>query len=264
MRIASKLAALLGVISLCASIASGARADALDDIISRGTIRIAIDVSAPPFGFQNEEMQPDGADVAAAKLLASDLGVKLDVVPVMSSNRLPYLQSGRTDLTMSTLAISPERAKAIDFSSPYGIIRSVVLAPKSVEIKSPQDLLGKKISVARGTTNETDVVNAAPPGTEVIRFDDEAGAMNALATGQVDAYAVGEPLGAPLIKRYPHKGFETKLVMRVNYLAIGVRRGQTGLLQWLNTFVYFHMQNGDLPKIYKKYIGTDLPPLPPL
>jgi polar amino acid transport system substrate-binding protein len=264
MRISRILSIGLATIAASLVFASAARADALDDIISRGTVRVAIDITAAPFGFQDDQGKPDGADVATAELLAKDLGVKLQIVPVTSANRIAYLQSGRVDLTMSSLSISPERAKAIAFSNPYGVIRAVVLAPKDVTIKSPQDLVGKKISVTRGTTNETDIVAVSPPGTDIVRFNDEASSINALASGQVDAYATGEPLAAPLIKRFPDRHYEAKLVLRNSYYAVGVRRDQPGLLQWVNTWVFFHVHNGDIGKIYKKYVGSDLPELPAL
>lgn len=254
-------ASITMVYAVCAT---AVRADTLDDIIKRGSIRVAIDISAPPFGFQNEEGQSDGSDVATAQLLANALGVNLEVVPVTSANRIAYLQSGRTDLTMSSLAISPERAKAIAFSSPYGFIRSVIFASGDVDIKSYEDLVGKKVGVARGTTNETDLVALAPEGTDIVRFDDEASVIGALAAGQIDAYAVGEPLGSSLIRRYPDRNFTTKLVMRVNYYAVGLPRNEAGLLQWVNTFVMYYGANGELARIYKKYVGVDLPTLPPL
>jgi polar amino acid transport system substrate-binding protein len=253
------------VAAMVAAWAGIAKADALDDIISRGTIRVAIDTAAPPFGFMNENNEPDGSDVVSARLLAQDLGVKLEIVRTTSSNRIPYLTSGRVDLTMSTLALNPERAKAVMFSSPYAIIRAVILAPKSVKIETPADLAGKKISVPRGTTNETDAVAISPPGAEIIRFDDEAGAMTALASGQVDAYSVGEPLGLPLIKRYPERGYEAKIVLRLNYICVGIRRDQPEVAQWVNTWIHYHLHNdGQLKVIYKKFIGQELPPLPPL
>jgi len=253
------------MMALLAAPAGVAQADEVDDIISRGTIRIAVDTAAPPFGFMNETNEPDGADVAAARLLAEDLGVALEIVPTTSANRIPYLTSGRADLTISTLAINPERAKAVDFSSPYSVIRAVIVAPRDVLIESPADLSGKRISVPRGNTNETDTVAIAPPDAEIIRFDDEAGAMNALASGQVDAYAVGEPLSKPLIDRFPDRQYETKLVLRTNYLGIGMRRGQPALLQWVNSWVHFHLHNdGKLKDIYSQYIGGELPNLPPL
>src|SRR6267143_1072211 len=146
-----------------------ARAEALDDIIKRGKLLVAIDIAAPPFGIQNDKMQPDGADVEVARLLAKDLGVELEVVPVTSANRIPYLQTKRVDLTMSTFSITPERAKAVNFSTPYGAINAVIFAPKSIDIKEPKDLVGKKVGVTRGTTNETDLVALAPQGTQIIR-----------------------------------------------------------------------------------------------
>lgn len=245
-------------------LAGAARADLLDDIIGRGRIRVAIDTAAPPFGLQNEQNQPDGADVETARQMAKDLGVELEIVPVTSANRIAYLQSRRADVTMSSLSITPERAKAVAFSTPYGAINAVILAPKNVEIKSPQDLVGKRISVTRGTTNETDLVAIAPQGATIVRFDDEASSVGALATGQVDAYATGYPLALPLIRRFPDRGYEGKLELRRSYYAAGVRRDEPGLLHWVNTWIWFRLNDGSLGRIYQKWVGTALPPLPPL
>jgi polar amino acid transport system substrate-binding protein len=258
------IAAAASLLLAAAFTASAARADALDEIIKRGKIRIAIDISAPPFGIQNEKMQPDGADVETAQLLAKDLGVELEVVPVTSANRIPYLQTKRVDLTMSTFSVTPERAKAVEFSTPYGAINAVIFAPKAVAISEPKDLAGKKVGVARGTTNETDLVNIAPQGTQIIRFDDEASAMAALAIGQVDAYSSSEIIARSMIPRYPDKAFETKFMLRRSYYAVAVRRGEPEVRQWVNTFIWFRNNSGDLARIYKKWVGVDLPNLPPL
>jgi len=241
-----------------------ARADAIDEIIKRGKILVAIDISAPPFGVQNEKMEPDGADVETAKLLAKDLGVELEVVPVTSANRIPYLQTKRVDLTMSTFSITPERARAVAFSSPYGAINAVIFAPKSVEIREPKDLAGKKVGVARGTTNESDLVAVAPSGTQIIRFDDEASVMSALGAGQIDAYSSSETIARSLISRYPDKNFESKLTLRRGYYGVGVRRNEPELLHWVNTFIWFRKNSGDLGRIYEKWVGVALPELPPI
>jgi polar amino acid transport system substrate-binding protein len=259
-----KALSLLLAAGLLAVGLSGARADALDDIIKRGKVLVAIDISAPPFGIQNTKMEPDGADVDAAKLLAKDLGVELEVVPVTSANRFPYLQTTRVDLTMSSFSITPERAKAVAFSTPYGAINAVIFAPKSVNIKTAADLAGKKIGVARGTTNETDLVAIAPPGAQIIRFDDEASTMAALGAGQIDAYSSSEIIASSMIPRYPDKHFESKLTLRRGYYGVAVRRSESELLQWVNTWVWFRKNSGDLDKIYRKWIGVPLPELPTL
>lgn len=256
---------LLTMVALMAPNVGVAYADELDDIVSRGTIRIAIDLGIAPFGFMNENNEPDGIDVVAANALAADLGVELEIVTTNSANRIAQLTSGRADLVMSSLAINAERAKAINFSSPYYVVRTVVLAPGDVDIQSPEDLVGKKVSVARGNTSETDMIAISPPGSELIRFDDEAGAMNALASGQVDAYATSEPQSRSLVVRFPERSYEAKLVLRTNYISVGIARGQYALLQWVNSWVHFHMHNdGKLAEIYKQFLGTDLPDVPSL
>jgi polar amino acid transport system substrate-binding protein len=250
--------------ALVAGLSGAAYAEALDDIVKRGKILVAIDITAPPFGIQNDKMEPDGADVETARLLAKDMGVELEVVPVTSSNRIPYLQTRRVDLTMSSFSITPERAKAVAFSSPYGAITAVIFAPKDVSIKEPKDLAGKKIAVARGTTNESDLVAIAPPGAQILRFDDESSCMTALGAGQVDAYSSSEIIARTMIPRYPEKNFESKFPLRRGYYGIAVRRSDGELLQWVNTWVWFRKHNGDLARIYQKWVGVPLPDLPPL
>lgn len=261
-RFPMRLAGLALSAVLC--LGGSARADGLDDILARGKVLVGTDVTAAPFGIQNQEMLPDGSDVETAKMLAKDLGVALEIVPVTSANRIAYLQSKRVDITMSSLTVTPERAKAVAFSTPYGAINAVILAAHDLNIKGPQDLAGKKISVTRGTTNESDLAAIAPPDATIVRFDDEASAISALASQQVDAYSTGEPLALPLIRRFPDRKYEGKFVLRRSFYAAAVRRDEPGLLHWVNTFIWFHRNDGSLGRIYQKWIGSPLPDLPPL
>jgi polar amino acid transport system substrate-binding protein len=236
----------------------------LDAIIKRGKLLVGIDVGAPPFGFTDDQMQPSGADVETARLLASDLGVTLEVVPTTSANRIPYLLTSRVDLVMATFSILPERAKTVAFSTPYGAINSVIFAPQSVKITGPADLVGKKVGVARGTGNETSLARLAPQGTQIVRFDDEAGALTALATGQVDAYATGDTIAQSLNTRFPDKHFETKFIIQSAFYSVGLRHGDPDLQHWVDTCIFFHRQNGDLARIYQKFVGVKLTDLPTL
>ena len=239
-------------------------AEGIDEIIKRGKVIIAIDMGAPPFGFLDANRKEDGADVELARLLAKDLGVELEIVPATSSNRIPYVVTRRADMVISSLSILTERAKSIAFSSPYAPINAVIFGPKSVEIKSAADLAGKRVAVTRGTGNETTLVALAPQGTNIIRFDDEAASMAALVSGQVDAYASGELIARTLIPRYPEKQFETKYVVQSYWNAIGMRRNDPDLLQWVNTFIFVHNSNGNLKRLYEKWIQMPFPTLPVL
>ena len=248
--------------SMLSGIASAQQMSALDTIVARGKILIGVDVGAPPFGYQDANMQPTGAEVETARLFAKDLGVKLEIVPTTSANRIPYLLTNKVDLVMSTFSILPERAKTVAFSTPYGAINSVIFAAHDTKITSAADLAGKKVGVARGTGNETSLVKIAPPGTEIVRFDDEAGALAALASGQVDAYASGDTIARSLNERFPDRHFETKFVLMSAYYAAGLRYGEPDLLHWLDTAIFFHLHNGDIGRIYQKFVGVKLSPIP--
>src|SRR5260221_14658027 len=119
MRVADSLQALvLSAVLFAFASPDAARADALDDIKQAKKIRIAIDLGLPPFGMTDEKMQPTGSDVETARLLARDLGVEFEHVPTTGASRIPFLQTGKADLVISTLAVTEERAKVIDFSFP--------------------------------------------------------------------------------------------------------------------------------------------------
>ena len=125
--------------------ALGAQAQtALDGIVKSKTIKIAVPTDYPPYGFVGPDMAPQGLDVAVAQLIAAKLGVKAELVPVTSANRIPYLQTKKADLVISTLGKNPEREKVINFSAAYAPFYQAVFAAKSLPIKSWADLARKK------------------------------------------------------------------------------------------------------------------------
>src|SRR5882724_11383429 len=155
------------------SFGGSAQADTLDEIKKAGRIRVAIDTAIPPFGMTDDKMQPTGSDVDLAKLLAKDLGVQLEIIPTTGPSRIPMLQTNKADIVVSTLSITPDRAKVIDFSVPYADHPSVVAALKSLPIKQMSDLDGKKVAVVRGTTQDADLTKQAK-GAQLVRYEDDA------------------------------------------------------------------------------------------
>ena len=128
-----------------------ARATTTDEIISRGKVIVAIDTTTAPYGMVDESMQPSGFDIEVANLVGKSLGVPVEFVTVTSPGRIPSLLTNRVDMVISIFSITPERALQVAFSIPYAGQSSVVLAPKSVAIKGPEDLVGLKVGVTRGT-----------------------------------------------------------------------------------------------------------------
>src|SRR5215510_447697 len=117
-------------------LAQAGNADQLDDIKKSGKIRIAVDLGVPHYGMTDDKMQPTGSDIETAKLLAGDWGLQFERVPTTGATRIPSLQTGKADLVISTLSITPERAKVIDFSKGYAVLRTVIAAPKNIALKS--------------------------------------------------------------------------------------------------------------------------------
>jgi polar amino acid transport system substrate-binding protein len=249
------------VLALAAPLAR-ARAQTVDEILSRGTINIGVLVDLPPYGLLNSEQQPDGYDIDVAKLLGKYMGVKVNLVQLTSPNRIPFLVTNKVDLIVATFGITPERAKQVLFSIPYSAIDNVVFGPKAAKITSYDDLKGKRVGVPRGTVQDVILSNLLGSTTHMMRFDDDPSTYQALVTGQVDAIAETGLTGDDIIRANPAAGLERKFMLLRQPNGITMRKDQWNLHQWVNTFVYYVKNNGELSGLYQKWFHEPLPNLP--
>lgn len=241
------------------AIGTAAHADQLDDIRKAKKIRIAVDLGVPPYGMTDEKLQPAGVDIETAKLLAKDWGVEFEHVPITGATRIPALQTGKADLVISTLSITPERAKVIDFSLGYAVLRTVIAAPKNVNVKSLADLDGKTVGTVRGTTHDTQLTKEGPKGMKLVRYEDDATEQQAFQSGQVDIFSTAEMLVPQIDKRAPNRQVEVKFVLDNFKLAVGVKKDEKRLLEEVNKWIAARLKDGTLNAIYKKQFGSDLP-----
>lgn len=248
-------AALLGVA------APSVQAQTLDEIKKKGTLTVGMLIDFAPYGTVDASNQPDGYDADVAKLLAKEWGVKLNLVPVTGPNRIPFLLTNKVDLLVASFSPTPERAKQVQFSRPHSAATIVLYGNKKLSIKGPADLKGVRVAVARASTQDTALTAVAPEGTDIRRFDDDASAMQALLSGQVDALGCATTVAAQIAKRAGN-GFENKFVLRQQYMAIAMRLSQPDLLKNVNTFVGKYAENGELNKLYVKWLQTELPTMP--
>ncbi|MEO7105068.1 MAG: transporter substrate-binding domain-containing protein, partial [Rhodoferax sp.] len=227
LKLTRSMAAVAVVAATLLVTAFPSQANTLAEIQQQKVLRVSVDLSAPPFGMKNSELKEVGSDVETAKLLASDLGVKLEIVPTTQANRIPFLLTNKVDIVVSSLSITPQRQEVVDFSVPYAAIQSVIAAPESENIKTLADLKGKTVVTARGTTNDANVTKMAPAGTNIVRFEDDATAMTAVTSGRAQIYS-----GAPAIINSLNKNLEkqgskplvTKVVMATALLGVGVAK----------------------------------------
>ncbi|MDM0088753.1 MULTISPECIES: transporter substrate-binding domain-containing protein [unclassified Variovorax] len=245
-------------LALAGGFAQAAMADQLDDIKKAGTIRVAIAIGTPLFSYTDANMQPTGSDVDTATELAKDLGVKLQIVPINTAARIPTLQAQRADVVISSLSITEERAKVVDFSIPYSAITIMVAAPKDMKIASYADLNGKRIGLTRATTNDT-ITTREAKGAEIMRYEDDATLITSVVTGQVDIFSSTPSNMGEVNKRAPGKNYEMKFSQLDSGLGITMNKGNPKLKEWVDGWVATNIKNGKLNTIYKKYHGRDLP-----
>lgn len=253
-----------GLIALAAGLMLGSRAHAqtVDEILKRGTINIGVLVDLPPFGLLNDKQEPDGYDIEVAKLLAGYLGVKPNLVQLTASNRLPFLLTGKVDLIVATFGITPERAKQVLFSIPYSAIENTVYGTKGKPIARIDDLKGLRIAVPRGGVQDVILTKALGTSARMMRFDDSPSAFQAMLTGQVDALAETGITFDAIMKQNPNANVDKKFVLLRQPNGITMRADQFNLLRWVNTFVYFTKNNGELDGLWQKWFHEPLPTLP--
>ena len=239
--------------------ASASRADALADIAARGTIRVAVPQDFPPFGSVGTDMAPMGYDIDIANLIAEKLGVKTELVPVTSANRIPYLQTNKVDLVISSLGKNAEREAVIDFTSPYAPFFNGVFAPDSVKIEKAEDLSGKTIGVTRGAVEDLELTKIAPADATIKRYEDNNGTISAFLSGQVETVATGNVVAAAILEKNPPKRPNLKFLIKNSPCFIGLSKEQPALLEKVNAIIATAKTDGSLNAIAQKWLKTDLP-----
>ncbi len=109
-------------------------------MLARKTINIAIPTDFPPYGYVGTDLKPQGLDIDMAHCIGAGPGVKVELLPVTSANRTPYLQTKKPDLVISTLGKNAEREKVIDSTAAFSPFFQAVLAARSLPIKRFADL----------------------------------------------------------------------------------------------------------------------------
>ena len=252
------IALLLGVAPFVA-----ASAQTVDEIIKRGKVIIGVNTTTPIFGLMGKDGQPEGYDPDVARLVGKYLGVPVEFVSVTGANRIPFLLTSRVDMVIALFGITPERAQQVWFSMPYAIEAATLVAPASRAVKAIDDLTGLRVGVPRGAMQDLILTPVAgAKSINLMRFDDEATALQAMISGQIDLVGTGLLVNRTLNRNDPGKGYEVKIVLRELHFGIGVRRGQADLLQWLNTFLYAIKNNGELEAISRQWRELPLGNLP--
>jgi len=239
-----------------------ALADALDDIRKAGVLKAGCQVAQVPWGFTDEKGVLTGFDVEFVRMFAADLGVKAEITPVTSSNRVATLLTGQVDMLAAVMGIFADRQKVVLFARPYCINDTVFIGKVGQTVKGWGDMSGLRVGVPRGTPQDIATTKAAPKGASLQRYDDDANTVQALIAGQVDLIG-GASTQVRNIARVVGEGkFEQKFVLARAYNGAAFRPSERALVDACAAFITKSLANGSLPALFKQWIGVDLPDMP--
>ncbi len=250
-------AAFFGILALTAP--TTARADALDDIMKAKVLKVAVPQDFAPFGSAGPDLKPVGYDIDMANLIGKELGVKVEIIPVTSANRIPYLQTKKAHIVISSLGKNPEREKVIDFSAAYAPFFSGVYGTKDAAAGKLEDLAGKTIGATRGAIEEQEISKSVPASTVVKRYEDNNATISAFVSGQVDLIATGNTVAAAIAEKSKARPPVLKFVIKDSPCYIGMNKDEPKLMAKINEVIEKAKKSGELNKISQKWLKADLP-----
>ncbi|WBU51617.1 transporter substrate-binding domain-containing protein [Kosakonia pseudosacchari] len=251
-----KAAAVATVMMACAS---QAMADQLQDIQKRGVLRVAVPQDFPPFGSVGTDLKPQGYDIDMAEYLAKGMKVKLQLVPVTSANRVPYLQTHKVDLVISSLGKNAEREKVIDFSRAYAPFFLGVFGPKEATVTDAKALSGKSIGVTRGAVEDMVLSDIAPKDADVKRYEDNNTTLSAYMSGQVQYLATGNVVVAAIARQNPQKAPVSQFMLKDSPCYIGLMKNEPALKAEVDKLVEQALKEGELNSLSQKWMQAPLP-----
>ncbi len=255
---AAALVVLMASLSGCAADNAAATTAALDPtFVTDGALTVCTDMPYEPF----ESMKggkPIGFDID----LVDQVAERLDVKPVIVDTDFDAIQSGDSlnsgdcDVAISAMTITGERARVLDFSSPYFNASQAMVVEKDSGLGGLSDLGGKKIGVQGGTTGELYVTDNAPSDAQVVPFEDSAAMDVALAAGDVQAAVYDNTVVGDVVARNPKFEVAAEFDTGEQYGMAVKKNGSVDLLRTINAVLADLDKDGGYDKIYRTWFGA--------
>ena len=179
------MGAVAAVAAVSVALAAGqaqAKNERFKKVLDRGTVVIGVKADYKPWGFRDSSGKLVGMEIDMAQDVADSLGVKLELVPVQSSNRMQFLQQGKIDLMIATMSDRSDRRKVVGILEPNYYTSGTNLLAKTGVVKTWQDLKGKPVCGKQGAFYNKIV--AKRYGAKVVAFVNNAEAKQALRDGK--------------------------------------------------------------------------------
>ena len=257
-------------VHLCVALgAVSAHAATLEQIQAKGVMTVATEDDYRPFEYI-ENGKPVGLDHALLELLRKSSPFKIEQSIMPWSGLLPGVTTGKYDVALSAVVVTPERAKSLDFTMPIAeATQYYVVRAKETKINSIADLSGKVVGVQTGGGSFAALDNlqkllAASGGKlgKVMQYASFPEAYQDLANGRVDYVINGAPNLASLVKEHPTRFKLGTAVGTPTFAAWAVAKGNTSLLNYLNEFLAKTRADGSLYGLQRKWLGTTFESMP--
>jgi polar amino acid transport system substrate-binding protein len=232
----------------------------LETILQRGVIKIGFD-TFKPWAMKDKNGEYIGFEIEVAKRLADDMGVKAEFVPTKWSGIIPALLTGKFDIIIGGMSITPQRNLKVNFSVPYEFSGMSLTASRKLagdrtaiaDFNNPDT----KIAVRLGTTAAEAAKNFLPKA-EILFFDEESQTIQELLNERVHALVASNPLPFNLAKEYPDQLYlPVKEDLTQEPISFAVRKGDPDFLNWLNNWVRFTSSKGWLQNRYEYWFYTN-------
>ena len=233
-----------------------ASADAAElTTVTAGKLTMSTNAAFPPYEMTTDSGDFEGIDVEVAGAIAEKLGLELQVDDMDFDAALLAAQNGKSDMVMAGVTVTDERQKVMDFSDTYAEGIQSIIVPEDSDIASADDLTGKAIGTQRGTTGYIYCTDDFGEDN-VIAYDDGLTAVQALNNGQVDAVVIDNAPAKSFVEANPGLKILDTAYAQEDY-AIGVAKGNTALLDAVNSALEELQADGTLQAIVDKYITAE-------
>ncbi len=217
---------------------------------SQDELRFSTCADYPPFEY-NDHGSIQGFDIDLARLIAKELGKNAVFDNMQFSTVLPALNSGQDDVAISTITVTEERKKNFDFSITYYFETMAAVYPKNQAIKNKADIKDKKIAVQLGSVIDL-WAHQHYPHNEIVTFDNNNQAIEALSAGHVDLVLMDGVQGKEFSSKYAKLSYSIIGKANEGY-ALALKKGSP-LTKKINTILQQLKAKGELQKLEKQWI----------
>lgn len=205
------------------------------EVKAAGFLTVGINCAYPPAGYVGIDGKPAGYELTMVKRIAeAALGTSegLRTQCVNDSNRIPFLQSGKIDLILASLAFTPARAEQLDYSNPIWVSNLQLIVPKDSKVADYSDLTGKTVITPTGSTYQT-WLQKCYPQANLTTVQTAAEGSTMLSQGRADAFAYIDVYGFNFTQM--QKNFKVVGTLAASAVqGVGVKKGNKPMLDWVN------------------------------